>query len=342
MPSSAGWSGEGRTLYSQIAEQVEALALAGPLGEATMLPAELELAEQLGVSRGTLRRAIADLERSGLLSREQGRGTFVNPAARLRSVVWGKLAEVAVPDARFDLDFSSFIPDFEGSSTCVDAICQMPEYVRARTIVVMPDNNLEGLRARALDDGKRLLVFTYAALRGVVVLDGSLIAPEDHTLAATLDGMERFGKRLSFEELQTCGPLDLVVTGAAAVSREGVHFGKGHGYFDLEWGLLSEMGLAGQETPVIVSVHDCQVVDDRVPHAAYDVTVDVIVTPSEVVRCRPLPRPTGLLWDRMPRQFAEIRPYFSDLQRLRRLPHRRGDATAEPQLSDREHVPDLV
>ena len=154
--------------------------------------------------------------------------------------------------------------------------------------------------------------------------------------------MERFGKRLSFEELQTCGPLDLVVTGAAAVSREGVHFGKGHGYFDLEWGLLSEMGLAGQETPVIVSVHDCQVVDDRVPHAAYDVTVDVIVTPSEVVRCRPLPRPTGLLWDRMPRQFAEIRPYFSDLQRLRRLPHRRGDATAEPQLSDREHVPDLV
>lgn len=78
-------SSEGRTLYSRVAEQVEALALTGPLGEETMLPSEWELVELLGVSRGTLRRAIGDLEQSGLLRREAGRGTFVNPAARLRS-----------------------------------------------------------------------------------------------------------------------------------------------------------------------------------------------------------------------------------------------------------------
>ena len=103
---------------------MEALALAGPLGEETMLPPEWELVEQLGVSRGTLRRAIADLERSGLLWREAGRGTFVNPAARLRRVVWDRLAQVAKPDSRFHLDFTSFIPDFEGSSKCVDVIRQ--------------------------------------------------------------------------------------------------------------------------------------------------------------------------------------------------------------------------
>jgi 5-formyltetrahydrofolate cyclo-ligase len=313
----------GRTLYSQVAEQVEALALAGPLGEETMLPPEWELVEQLGVSRGTLRRAIGDLERSGLLRREAGRGTFVNPAARLRRVVWDKLAQVAKPDSRFHFDFASFIPDFDGSPKCVDAIRQIPEYRSASTIVVMPDNNLEGFRCQALADGKRLLVCTYSMLRGFVLLNGDQVLSKDRDLAATLDGMERFGSQLSFGELCSAGPLDLLVTGAAAVSREGVHFGKGHGYLDIEWGLLSEMGLVGQQTPVIVSVHDCQVVDEPVPYAAYDVTVDVIVTPREVVRCQPLPKPAGLFWDRLPREFADTRPYFAEVRRLRR-PRRRA------------------
>jgi 5-formyltetrahydrofolate cyclo-ligase len=305
-------------LYNRVAEQVEALALAGPLGEETMLPAEWELVELLGVSRGTLRRAIGDLERSGLLRREAGRGTFVNPAARLRRVVWGKLAKVAKPDSRFHFDFSAFIPDFEGSPQCADAIRRSPEYRKACTIVVMPDNNLEGFRRQALADGKKLLVFTYGMFRGILTLDGERIRSEDLNLAGTLDGMERFGGQLSFSQLRSVGPLDLLVTGAAAVSREGVHFGKGHGYLDLEWGLLSEMGLVNQETPVIASVHECQVVNEPVPYAEHDVTVNVIVTPSEVVRCMPRPKPAGLVWDRMPREFAATRPYINELRRLRK------------------------
>jgi 5-formyltetrahydrofolate cyclo-ligase len=68
----------------------------------------------------------------------------------------------------------------------------------------------------------------------------------------------------------------------------------------------------GQRTPVVVSVHDCQVVSERVPHASYDVTVDVIVTPGEVIRCEPLPKPSGVMWDRLPAEFA-AHPYFSEL-----------------------------
>lgn len=318
---SANRYGDGRTLYSHVAEQVEALALSGPLGEETTLPPEWELVEQLGVSRGTLRRAIGDLERSGLVRREAGRGTFVNPAARLRRVVWDRLARVARPDSRFHFDFTSFIPDFEGSSTCVDSIRDMDEYRDAGTIVAMPDNNLESFRFHALADGKKLLVFTYGMLRGVVALDGERVSSKDRQLASTLDGMERFGDCLSYRQLLAAGPIDLVVTGAAAVSREGVHFGKGHGYLDLEWGLLSEMGLVGQGTPVVVSVHDCQVVKERVPYSEHDVTVDVIVTPSELLRCDPLPKPSGLHWDRMPREFAASRPYVEDLRRSKQKRH---------------------
>lgn len=42
------------------------------------LPNEDELAKQYGMSRGTVRKAIAELQRIGAVRKEQGRGTFVN------------------------------------------------------------------------------------------------------------------------------------------------------------------------------------------------------------------------------------------------------------------------
>ncbi|MFF1818974.1 GntR family transcriptional regulator [Kribbella sp. NPDC058245] len=43
------------------------------------LPSERMLSESLGVSRPTLRAALDDLARDGLITREHGRGTFTNP-----------------------------------------------------------------------------------------------------------------------------------------------------------------------------------------------------------------------------------------------------------------------
>jgi 5-formyltetrahydrofolate cyclo-ligase len=301
-------------LYRRVYHAVERLALDRPLSDESPLPPEPVLMARFHVSRGTLRRAIAELEEQKLLTRQAGRGTFVNPAARLRRVVWQRLAEVARPDSRFDLDFANFIPDFEGSDVCVRRIRKMPEYQRASILFVTPDNNLQEFRAAALADGKTLVASTYGIRRGFVVLEPGM-SRADARLAATLDGMERLGRRLSLTELRRFRRIDAVISGSAAVTIEGVHFGKGHGYLDLEWGLLMELALVSDRTPVIVSVHECQVVDERVPRAPFDCTVDVIVTPKRMIRCRPvLPKPRGIYLERISAATLEQVPYLAELE----------------------------
>lgn len=51
------------------------------LGQARKLPREEELARLIGVSRVTLRTALNELAIEGIITRQQGRGTFVNAAA---------------------------------------------------------------------------------------------------------------------------------------------------------------------------------------------------------------------------------------------------------------------
>ena len=301
-------------LYKQVCWDLERLVLHTPLADESPLPPEHELMARFGVSRGTLRHAVDELDAQGLLRREPGRGTFVNPAARLRRIVWGRLAEVARPDSRYHLDFANFVPDFVGSDRCNERIRALPEYQGARTIFITPDNNLEALRAQALDDAKELIVCTPEIRRGFLLLQPGRVPREQRELAATLDAQERFGAPLTLQELRAHRPIDLVLTGAAAVTAEGVHFGKGHGYLDLEWGLLRELRLVGDATPVVVSVHDCQVINERVPYASFDCTVDVIVTPQGVLRCAPrLPKPIGIQWTRVTRQRVESVTYLREL-----------------------------
>jgi GntR family transcriptional regulator, arabinose operon transcriptional repressor len=57
---------------------------AGRLKPGIALPPEVKLAEDLGVSRQTLRRALAVMDDEGIIRREQGRGTFVNEDAHRR------------------------------------------------------------------------------------------------------------------------------------------------------------------------------------------------------------------------------------------------------------------
>ncbi|GAA6209044.1 FCD domain-containing protein [Cognatishimia sp. WU-CL00825] len=64
-------------LSTSVIRQIELLILRGILRPGERLPAERELSERLGVSRPSLREAIAELQSRGLLSSKAGAGIFV-------------------------------------------------------------------------------------------------------------------------------------------------------------------------------------------------------------------------------------------------------------------------
>ncbi|MCX4472547.1 HTH-type transcriptional repressor YvoA [Micromonospora sp. MW-13] len=68
-------------LHAQVSEQIRARILSGEWPPHYRLRSEPELAVDLGISRGTLRRALATLIRDGLLVQVRGRGTFVTSTA---------------------------------------------------------------------------------------------------------------------------------------------------------------------------------------------------------------------------------------------------------------------
>ncbi|KAB2919242.1 MAG: GntR family transcriptional regulator [Hyphomicrobiaceae bacterium] len=66
-----------RPLYLQVRDAVLERIKDGKLRPGGLLPSELDLHRELGVSLGTLRKALGVLENEQLIVREPGRGTFV-------------------------------------------------------------------------------------------------------------------------------------------------------------------------------------------------------------------------------------------------------------------------
>ncbi|GAM55804.1 transcriptional regulator, gntR family [Vibrio ishigakensis] len=64
-------------LYIQITQLLQARIDKGELAAGSKLPSENQLVESLGVSRVTVRKALAQLAEMGYTVSEKGRGTFV-------------------------------------------------------------------------------------------------------------------------------------------------------------------------------------------------------------------------------------------------------------------------
>ena len=75
-----------RTLpkYEQLRVRLVGDVASGKLRPGDVLPPEPVIAEQMNVARSTVRQALAQLERKGLVRRVRGKGTFIHEDAQMR------------------------------------------------------------------------------------------------------------------------------------------------------------------------------------------------------------------------------------------------------------------
>jgi len=89
---------EPQRLYRQIAEQVRSMIASGEYGPGSRLPAERDLAKELGVSRPSVREALIALEVEGWVEVRTGSGVYVldrpgqvKGVAKIPAAEWGPL-----------------------------------------------------------------------------------------------------------------------------------------------------------------------------------------------------------------------------------------------------------
>ncbi|MEU1673842.1 5-formyltetrahydrofolate cyclo-ligase [Streptomyces roseifaciens] len=197
------------------------------------------------------------------------------------------------------------IPNFKGSDQAAEQLAALPVWKAATNIKAVPDKAQLPVRARALEEGKTvyMAVPKLATPRPFYLLDpAALTVPP--TEAASSRVAASVAPTVDVDGLR---PIQVVVLGSVAVNRDGVRIGKGAGYSDLEFALLTEAGLISTDTLVVTTVHHLQVVDSPIPATEHDVSVDLIITPDEVISCPAPHRPSGILWDRLaPEKIAAI------------------------------------
>jgi GntR family transcriptional regulator len=95
-----------RPIYAQIKQSIQKDIDQGVLSTGDLLTPEVELAQRLGVSRPTVRQAILELTREGILARRRGKGTVVMrrqvdyPTGRLLSFTEEFAASGGQPSAK--------------------------------------------------------------------------------------------------------------------------------------------------------------------------------------------------------------------------------------------------
>lgn len=64
-------------IYQQLVDMIRSAIRKGEMAAGERLPSVQEMTRELGIARGTVKRAYDELERAGMIEKAQGRGTFV-------------------------------------------------------------------------------------------------------------------------------------------------------------------------------------------------------------------------------------------------------------------------
>jgi 5-formyltetrahydrofolate cyclo-ligase len=219
----------------------------------------------------------------------------------IRRMVWELMLKegVALPP----LPPFGRIPNFKGADLAARKLSELEEWRRAKVVKINPDSPQRPVRIKALSEDKVLLMPTPRIRSGFILLDPSTIPKSAISEASTIRGAFRWGRVLKDVDslIEEVRKVDLIVEGSVAVDVYGNRLGKGEGYGELEYAILLELGIIDRNVPIVTTVHDIQVLSHPIPRDPYDIPVDIIVTPTKVIRVRRRgSRPKGLILELLP------------------------------------------
>lgn len=226
-----------------------------------------------------------------------GRSDVLRAKAALRERIWDEMQAEGV--SRFP-GAEGRIPNFTGAEDAAERLRELDVWVAARTVKSNPDSPQWPVRQRALEDGKLVYMAApkLADEQPFLLLDPDRIE-ETPRAASSIKGASKHGITVDIAGLEE---IDLVVTGCVGVGQDGARIGKGGGFSDLEFAVAREAGLVTDDTLVVTTVHEVQVLSaGEIPVTDHDVPVDIFVTPERVVDCRgsDLRRPDGVAWEEL-------------------------------------------
>ncbi|ACI64140.1 predicted protein, partial [Thalassiosira pseudonana CCMP1335] len=236
---------------------------------------------------------------------------------RIRRAVWDYMEENDI--AQFPRPVHHRIPNFVGADEAAKNLATLPEFQVANMVKVNPDTPQRQVRHFVLEAGKTLLTPQPRLRTGFFSTLHSDDTPQDVPIPALTSskGAAQYGTPISLYEEYT---VDLVVVGSTAVCpTTGARVGKGEGFAELEWGILSQQGnLDAENVLVATTVHDYADAT-KTPFGTltqHDVPVDIIVTPTRIIHVsNRLPKPSGVYWNLLsPQKLSQIRV----LQELKR------------------------
>jgi len=222
----------------------------------------------------------------------------------IRRAVWDSLKENRI--ARFP-GVEGRIPNFIGAEACARLLANTSYWRTARVVKINPDSPQRAIRQRALAEGK-IVYMAVPRLRSdkpFIELNPKRLKCSPHA-ASSIKGAAQYGRPVTLDQVKK---IDLVVCGSVAVNRQGARVGKGGGYSDLEFALLTEEGKIGPDTPIVTSVHPLQIIDEEIPMTEHDIPLSAIVTPTEVVMpTSSFARPKGIYWRLLPKEKRDVIP----------------------------------
>lgn len=197
--------------------------------------------------------------------------TISDKKQKIREKIWKKMKDQKIEQFPYA---QGRVPNFKGADRAALTLKTLAEFKNAKTVFVAPDSPQKPVRELVMTQKKQLIMPT-PKLKSHFLIVNPPSGKEKK--ASTIKGAFTYGETVPIEKVPA---IDLVVQGAVAVDHMGGRIGKGGGYGDKEISLLKSNNKMNGK--IAVTVHDIQVVDP-LPQNSWDLTVDIIVTPTRVI-----------------------------------------------------------